>query len=27
VQGCMAMGMGDDDFMALFPRLRREAGL
>jgi 3-hydroxyisobutyrate dehydrogenase-like beta-hydroxyacid dehydrogenase len=27
VQGCMAMGMADDDFMALFPRLRREAGL
>jgi 3-hydroxyisobutyrate dehydrogenase-like beta-hydroxyacid dehydrogenase len=27
VQGCMAMGMGDDDFMALLPRLRREAGL
>jgi 3-hydroxyisobutyrate dehydrogenase-like beta-hydroxyacid dehydrogenase len=27
VQGCMAMGMADDDFMALLPRLRREAGL
>jgi 3-hydroxyisobutyrate dehydrogenase-like beta-hydroxyacid dehydrogenase len=27
VQGCMAMGMADDDMMALFPRLRREAGL
>jgi 3-hydroxyisobutyrate dehydrogenase-like beta-hydroxyacid dehydrogenase len=27
IQGCMAMGMGDDDFMALLPRLRREAGL
>ncbi len=27
VQGCIAMGMADDDFMALLPRLRREAGL
>ena len=27
VQGCMAMGMADDDFMALLPRLRRDAGL
>jgi 3-hydroxyisobutyrate dehydrogenase len=27
MQGCIAMGMADDDFMALFPRLRREAGL
>jgi 3-hydroxyisobutyrate dehydrogenase-like beta-hydroxyacid dehydrogenase len=27
VHGCMAMGMADDDFMALLPRLRREAGL
>jgi 3-hydroxyisobutyrate dehydrogenase-like beta-hydroxyacid dehydrogenase len=27
VQGCVAMGMGDDDFTALLPRLRREAGL
>jgi 3-hydroxyisobutyrate dehydrogenase-like beta-hydroxyacid dehydrogenase len=27
MQGCIAMGMGDDDFMALLPRLRREAGL
>jgi 3-hydroxyisobutyrate dehydrogenase-like beta-hydroxyacid dehydrogenase len=27
VQACMAMGMGDDDFTALLPRLRREAGL
>jgi 3-hydroxyisobutyrate dehydrogenase-like beta-hydroxyacid dehydrogenase len=27
MQGCIAMGMADDDFMALLPRLRREAGL
>jgi 3-hydroxyisobutyrate dehydrogenase-like beta-hydroxyacid dehydrogenase len=27
VQSCMAIGMADDDFMALLPRLRREAGL
>jgi 3-hydroxyisobutyrate dehydrogenase-like beta-hydroxyacid dehydrogenase len=27
MQGCIAMGMGDDDFMALLPRLRRDAGL
>jgi 3-hydroxyisobutyrate dehydrogenase-like beta-hydroxyacid dehydrogenase len=27
VEGCLAMGMADDDLMALLPRLRREAGL
>lgn len=27
VQGCIAQGMGDIDFMSLLPRLRREAGL
>jgi 3-hydroxyisobutyrate dehydrogenase-like beta-hydroxyacid dehydrogenase len=27
VQGCISTGMADDDFMALVPRLRREAGL
>ena len=27
VQGCIATGMGERDFMALLPRLRREAGL
>lgn len=27
VQGCIAQGMGELDFMALLPRLRREAGL
>lgn len=27
VQGCIAQGMGEMDFMALLPRLRREAGL
>jgi 3-hydroxyisobutyrate dehydrogenase-like beta-hydroxyacid dehydrogenase len=27
VEGCIALGMGDDDFIALLPRLRREAGL
>lgn len=27
VLGCISTGMGDDDFMALVPRLRREAGL
>ena len=27
VQACIATGMGDDDFSALLPRLRREAGL
>lgn len=27
VQGCVATGMGDWDFTALLPRLRREAGL
>jgi 3-hydroxyisobutyrate dehydrogenase-like beta-hydroxyacid dehydrogenase len=27
VEGCIASGMGDLDFMALLPRLRREAGL
>jgi 3-hydroxyisobutyrate dehydrogenase-like beta-hydroxyacid dehydrogenase len=27
VQGCLATGMGDWDFTALLPRLRREAGL
>lgn len=26
VQGCIGLGMGEDDFMALVPRLRREAG-
>jgi 3-hydroxyisobutyrate dehydrogenase-like beta-hydroxyacid dehydrogenase len=26
LQGCIASGMGDQDFMALLPRLRREAG-
>jgi 3-hydroxyisobutyrate dehydrogenase-like beta-hydroxyacid dehydrogenase len=27
VQGCIGAGMGEIDFMALFPRLQREAGL
>jgi 3-hydroxyisobutyrate dehydrogenase-like beta-hydroxyacid dehydrogenase len=27
VESCIAMGMADDDFTALLPRLRREAGL
>jgi 3-hydroxyisobutyrate dehydrogenase-like beta-hydroxyacid dehydrogenase len=27
VIGCISTGMGEDDFMALLPRLRREAGL
>jgi 3-hydroxyisobutyrate dehydrogenase-like beta-hydroxyacid dehydrogenase len=27
LQACMSTGMGDADFMALLPRLRREAGL
>jgi 3-hydroxyisobutyrate dehydrogenase-like beta-hydroxyacid dehydrogenase len=27
VEACIATGMGDDDFTALLPRLRREAGL
>jgi 3-hydroxyisobutyrate dehydrogenase-like beta-hydroxyacid dehydrogenase len=27
LQGCVASGMGDIDFTALLPRLRREAGL
>jgi 3-hydroxyisobutyrate dehydrogenase-like beta-hydroxyacid dehydrogenase len=27
IQGAAAQGWGDDDFMALLPRLRREAGL
>jgi 3-hydroxyisobutyrate dehydrogenase-like beta-hydroxyacid dehydrogenase len=27
LQGCIAQGMGDIDFMALLPRLRREAGI
>ena len=27
VQGCVGLGMGEDDMMALVPRLRREAGL
>jgi 3-hydroxyisobutyrate dehydrogenase-like beta-hydroxyacid dehydrogenase len=27
MEACVAMGMGDDDFTALLPRLRREAGL
>lgn len=27
VQGCISTGMADDDFIALVPRLRREAGL
>jgi 3-hydroxyisobutyrate dehydrogenase-like beta-hydroxyacid dehydrogenase len=27
VEGCIAIGLGDSDFMALLPRLRREAGL
>jgi hypothetical protein len=27
VQGCISSGMADIDFMALLPRLRREAGL
>jgi 3-hydroxyisobutyrate dehydrogenase-like beta-hydroxyacid dehydrogenase len=27
VEGCIAMGMADDDFTALLPRLRRDAGL
>jgi len=27
VIGCISAGMGEDDFMALLPRLRREAGL
>ena len=27
IEGCIAIGMGDDDFMALLPRLRRDAGL
>lgn len=27
VQGCVSQGMGELDFMALLPRLRREAGL
>ncbi|MGW5257687.1 NAD(P)-dependent oxidoreductase [Streptomyces sp. NPDC004012] len=27
LQGCISMGLGEADFMALLPRLRREAGL
>jgi 3-hydroxyisobutyrate dehydrogenase len=27
VQACISLGMGEDDMMALLPRLRREAGL
>lgn len=27
IEACIATGMGDDDFAALLPRLRREAGL
>jgi hypothetical protein len=27
VEACIATGMGDADFTALLPRLRREAGL
>jgi hypothetical protein len=26
LEDCMATGMGDDDLMALLPRLAREAG-